>query len=96
MNIDQSSQVLLINRKTGTQLLTKIKTAQQAIRLATQLAFDSWMDATNASGNWPDNQSDPSFENWYQTLNDSKTDLQAKFDVAQRVYQYYNFNLKLK
>lgn len=96
MSINQSSPVLLIDRKTNTQPLTKIKTAQQAIRLATQLAFDSWMDATNASGNWSDQQSDHSFENWYQILNDSKTDLQAKFDVAQRVYQYYNFRLKLK
>lgn len=96
MSVNQSSPVLLVDRKANTQPLAKIKTAQQAIRLATQLAFDSWMDATNASGNWPDDQSDHSFENWYQTLNDPQTNLQAKFDVAQRVYQYHNFRLKLK
>lgn len=95
MTISKSAAVSIINAQTSTQPLTNVKTVQQAIHLAAQLAFDAWLDATNASGKWSANQTDHSFESWYHTLEDPTTDCQTKFVVAQQVYQAYKLNLKL-
>lgn len=94
MTVSKSTAVAIVDTQTGIQPLANLKTVKQAIHLATQLAFDAWLDATNASGKWSANQPDHSFESWYRTLEDPTTELQTKFAVAQKVYQAYHLSLK--
>lgn len=73
-----------------------LNTVASAIELAKQIAFTDWMDATDASGEWKDNQTDHSAELNYLKLDRSDVDLSTKFRIAIQVLHAKHVLINLK
>lgn len=71
---------------TPTKLETlNLSTVKDAIELAKAVSFSDWMDATNASGYWPENQMDHYAEFAYRKLNTKNEPALSKFHTAAQV-----------
>lgn len=73
-----------------------LDTVAGAVELAKQLAFTDWMDATDASGTWKDNQTDHTAELNYLKLNRPDVDLSTKFRIAIQVLHAKHVLITLK
>lgn len=62
-----------------------LSTVKDAIELAKMISFSDWMDATNASGYWPENQMDHYAEFAYRKLNTKNESVFSKFHTAAQV-----------
>lgn len=86
---------MIIHSKTTIKLSNKIKTitptkletlnlttVKDAIELAKMISFSDWMDATNASGYWPESQMNHYAEFAYRKLNAKNEPVLSKFHTA--------------
>lgn len=89
---------MIIHSKTTIKLSNKIKTitptkletlnlttVNDAIELAKMISFSDWMDATNASGYWPESQMNHYAEFAYRKLNAKNEPVLSKFHTAAQV-----------
>lgn len=65
-----------------------VQNIKEAIQLATMLAFNDWMDATNASGNWTKKQTNHEPEENYILLENKQTPLALKFNTAVHIFYH--------
>ena len=73
-----------------------LTTVDEAIQLATMVSFNDWMDATNATGYWNQNQPDHRPELDYRILNNKDTDYSLKFSTAAAVLHHRSILIYIK